>query len=1027
MSANPDFYNAVGAWFLGPRGENAHTLSSFFSLILRHQTNSRIDYFPDDAPAITSRMQSTDIFKENINTLENYINQMAPELGKFSVPFWNPRYNGHMVMDTSMPGIVGYLMGMMFNSNNVAAEASPLTTSIEIIVGQELCKLVGFSTGNVDINPHGWGHITCGGSVANLESMWAARNLKFYPFSLRMAMKKELAFIADTFKVPLCSEDTATKLLNDFDTWELSNITPFNVLDIPTRLSAEYDITPSFLERTLRPYLIQTIGKQSIEAEFNIKPMAYFASATMHYSWPKAAAVTGIGSDNIIAVDVDNSARMYVNSPAGDSLIKSLEYHLDLCLKDKRAVYAVVAIIGSTEHGACDPLKPIIKLREEYCKKGLSFVLHADGAWGTYFLSCIDDDERKRIRSPPPPLGRAPMFPRPPVDSFVPTLPLKPETTESLCYLADCDSVTVDPHKSGYVQYPAGGLLYRDQRMRFLVTWTSPIVYRNEPENIGVYGIEGSKPGAAPMAVWMSHSVIGLGPNGYGQLLGEALFGGVKMYAHLATMSTQPDDFIVVPLNLLPAEQDGGDVEKQKTYIRDTILKLNNRELRGDKTAWTLVKKMGSDLSINAFAVNFLLADRTVNTDVVEANNLGQRIFKRLSIVDAKPASTPPPPPLILTSTSLSQTTYKGCLEKFKERLSLVGPQDLYTLVNVVMSPWPTVDDFTNDIVDALRKVIEEEVKISQFRNTLTNDFHGFVMQGTADNVYLTHIPMYNMENHRMQLVITGTISTQDAKDKYTAARQLDPKQLFTLRNAEETTLEKILAAGEFDAAIDKGIPPSPSTPPVASDFKLKDIKILVQRHLQSKNLDRYPIDTMPFALYGTSSEQHIDHILTAFPNTQLCAELVKITGFAHDPTKNPLVYAHLPRSESSMQPLPSNKDIESNPKFFFRRGMSFSGVTISKNLDGTGDPTKTDGTGDPVKKCTLEIPETKNIFIDTDMVNMDPVPEKTVEGTAAGLEGAAVRLMGSHLHQVTMDLRKDESLVPVQGFFELVVRAPAH
>lgn len=36
------------------------------------------------------------------------------------------------------------------------------------------------------------------------------------------------------------------------------------------------------------------------------------------------------------------------------------------------------------------------------------------------------------------------------------------------------------------------GLLYRDQRMRYLVTWTSPIVYRpGELESIGVYGIEG--------------------------------------------------------------------------------------------------------------------------------------------------------------------------------------------------------------------------------------------------------------------------------------------------------------------------------------------------------------------------------------------------------------------------------------------------------------------------------------------------------------------------------------------------------
>ena len=37
--------------------------------------------------------------------------------------------------------------------------------------------------------------------------------------------------------------------------------------------------------------------------------------------------------------------------------------------------------------------------------------------------------------------------------------------------------------------------------MRYLVTWTSPVIYHEseiaEAESIGVYGVEGSKPGAA--------------------------------------------------------------------------------------------------------------------------------------------------------------------------------------------------------------------------------------------------------------------------------------------------------------------------------------------------------------------------------------------------------------------------------------------------------------------------------------------------------------------------------------------------
>lgn len=41
--------------------------------------------------------------------------------------------------------------------------------------------------------------------------------------------------------------------------------------------------------------------------------------------------------------------------------------------------------------------------------------------------------------------------------------------------------------------------------MRYLVTWTSPVVFRDADavENIGVYGVEGSKPGAAGVGTYL--------------------------------------------------------------------------------------------------------------------------------------------------------------------------------------------------------------------------------------------------------------------------------------------------------------------------------------------------------------------------------------------------------------------------------------------------------------------------------------------------------------------------------------------
>lgn len=85
--------------------------------------------------------------------------------------------------------------------------------------------------------------------------------------------------------------------------------------------------------------------------------------------------------------------------------------------------------------------------------------------------------------------------------------------------------------RSGYVNYPAGGLCYRDGRMKYLITWTSPIVYHpgDEEGSMGVYGVEGRKPGAAAVATWLTHRMLKIQPEGYGRLLGEAVFTCTKV------------------------------------------------------------------------------------------------------------------------------------------------------------------------------------------------------------------------------------------------------------------------------------------------------------------------------------------------------------------------------------------------------------------------------------------------------------------------------------------------------------------
>lgn len=119
-------------------------------------------------------MKDSPTYLGQVAKLENYADRLSDLLNKHSIPFWSARYSAHMTCDTSMPAILGYLMTMLFNPNNVAIEASPITTLLEMMVGEQLCTMLRYNLNpeHPEGLPVAWGHITCDGTVANLESMW---------------------------------------------------------------------------------------------------------------------------------------------------------------------------------------------------------------------------------------------------------------------------------------------------------------------------------------------------------------------------------------------------------------------------------------------------------------------------------------------------------------------------------------------------------------------------------------------------------------------------------------------------------------------------------------------------------------------------------------------------------------------------------------------------------------------------------------------------------------------------------------
>lgn len=130
----------------------------------------------------------------------------------------------------------------------------------------------------------------------------------------------------------------------------------------------------------------------------------------------------------------------------------------------------------------------------------------------------------------------------------------------------------------------------------------------------------------------------------------------------------------------------------------------------------------------------------------------------------------------------------------------------------------------------------------------------------------------------------------------------------------------------------------------------------------------------MPFYVYGNqaSDELHIDHALLASPNIMLSAESVKLSISLPKDLKRPMVL-HLPLWESAMQPFPDNagiaKLVEDN-RFFFKAGAEFQ-VTLSDSVDVSK--------GETVQTGTLTL--SSDLFVDTDMLNENPVPQRTNTG----------------------------------------------
>ena len=83
----------------------------------------------------------------------------------------------------------------------------------------------------------GRGHLTAGGTVANCEAMWCARNVKFLPFAMQDAVK-EVPELVGAQGMSIDLPGGGTKKLVEATTWDLLNLNTDVIVEMPDKVKS---------------------------------------------------------------------------------------------------------------------------------------------------------------------------------------------------------------------------------------------------------------------------------------------------------------------------------------------------------------------------------------------------------------------------------------------------------------------------------------------------------------------------------------------------------------------------------------------------------------------------------------------------------------------------------------------------------------------------------------------------------------------------------------------------------------------
>ena len=476
---------ALDACFLGPYGENDTLLEKLVVEFLRDHVYWRRNFHPEDPPAISTRAAQQPAYLAFEARMRRELHALSAALKK-SVPFHSPRYIGHMASDLLLPGLAAQILTLPYNPNNVSEDAAPVTVELEVRAGLQLARMLGYPDDPARADC-AFGHLTSGGTLANYQALRLALALKAFPVALRAAGVPDLARPGDDWSAFNLAPRAGTALLQQWQDW----------------LAVQPASARQAWHERAQAQRLEHLGLAAFfQRHAQLRMPWVLAPTTAHYSWSKGMKLLGLGR-----------AQLQLLPERGMRLdADALDATLERCLREHQPVLLAVAVLGTTEYGTIDPVDRVVAARDTFATRGLGFGVHVDGAWGGYLATLFREADGS-LRAYDAVRAEFAQFPQ-------------PEVHAAFAALGATDSVTVDPHKLGYLPYGAGAFICRDHRAMALLAEEADYVFAGDAptdymaryRRLGQFIPEGSKAGANAAAVYVTHRVLPLDHGHFGEL-----------------------------------------------------------------------------------------------------------------------------------------------------------------------------------------------------------------------------------------------------------------------------------------------------------------------------------------------------------------------------------------------------------------------------------------------------------------------------------------------------------------------------